>query len=229
MERNVIGSSRSPIRKLTLICIALASLLGCGNDKEMPFGPQAIFPAPDKPAPIPIFGEDTSLALIHNDDRLSVGSPARGAIDFYPRPSKAFEFTDRPPGFGPEFRTTGWASQSEGFGLIFYQDRVAVALREYYSLSPDQVAEVVDAYSRLQARESLTEVKGMSVQYYFWEQARHRLMICVVSMPDKPSTVTIGLGEIQLMNELRMSPIAAVADKNRAENALQDLKQKPTE
>jgi hypothetical protein len=188
----------------------------------MQFGPQPVFAAPSRPAPLPDFGSESSLALIHGDERLRLGAPTREAQVFFVKPKRAFEFSDRPPGFGPEFGAWGWESQAEGFGLISHLGRSVVALHEQYKSPQERVNVVIDSYLRINGTESATAISGDSVRYWFWEQGRSRLMLCVVHTDGTTYNITEAIGELAAMDTLRMSPLTAVQDKVRADGALRD-------
>lgn len=193
---------------------------GCGDTSQLDLAPKPVFEAKTTAPLQPFFGPETRIALLNSSSELYVGAPADKAMDHFGRPRRAYEFRDLPEGFTKDYRSMGWENDLEGFGIITYRDRVAVAVREWSATDAETVDEAVATYSRRYGPTDPEVVEGKSGRYWFWEIERHRMMICAVPGLNNRFHLVLAIGERNSMDYLRMSADRAREDIVRADRAL---------
>ncbi len=208
-------------RKALFLSGVAAMLLGCGPS-ERPAQEAAARP-PDTPKLVVAADllKQTELALLNEGRRVAVGDEFREALEVF-RPGrrvKAFELRDLPASLGPEFAPRGWETDSEGFGLVVYGERVAAAVRTVSGRSESEMMDAAEAYGRLYRRLQPVEVAGQTSRYWFFESGNQRLMVCGARTHKGNWTVTLAVGLNPVMDALRMSPARAKEDALRAARA----------
>lgn len=192
--------------------------------ETLSLGPQPIFPAPVKPVAAPTFGEESEIAMRRNNERLRVGVSMATATSFLPKPKKAYDFKDKPAGFGPEFRSTGWEANDQAFGVLAYEDRTCLAMHEMFKVTDEEVQTLVQDYQYALRDSEWSTISGEYSRYWFYESGRDRIMICAVKVADNSFHVTIAVGETSVMDTLRMNTRFAIEDKNRSDALAKDKK-----
>lgn len=213
MEPRVTESKRYRSLFLALLVGALFAG-GCGPTPAASSGPTSAFSPPPQVSR-PEFGSATSIAMLNGSASLQVGDSESKAVDFVGKPQKWYEFRDAPPQFGPAFRARGWETESDGFGWITYDGQIVLAQWTRRKVDEALVQEAVGEYEQRLGKAQSTVVKA-SARYWFWEQGRHRLMICAASQSGQRYVISIAVGELNAMNGLRMAPGLAARDADRA-------------
>jgi hypothetical protein len=209
-----------------LVPLALVVAAGCGDPERLNIGPQELFEDADKPVAMPYFGPETDVVLLNGNEALSVGVRSSDAYEFFVRPPKSYEFRDLRGNFGAGFKARGWETESEGYGIIAYGDRMCAAVREVNRVDDSMVQEVVEMYRRRHRNIDMKTIAGTTARYWFWEEDRHRVMICATRVKANVFNLTVALGELNTLNGLRMGVSFAADDVERADRSLQ-LKDKP--
>lgn len=212
MGLKVIESSR--FRSVPVGLATGLLLAGCGSAPTASNGPTSAFSSSGEVSR-PEFGGSTSIAMLNGGASLQVGDAEAKAVDFIGRPQKWYEFRDAPPQFGSAFRARGWETENDGFGWITYDGQIVVAQWTRRRVDDALVQEVVAEY-RNRLGNAQSSVAKSTAKYWFWEQGRHRLMICAANQDAKRYVLTIAIGEINAMNGLRMTSGLAIRDADRA-------------
>lgn len=193
----------------------LAALIlgGCGGGAQV----QGPAPAPKPAAAMAVKAPDiearTHLALIHNGKSLGVGASAEDAEQTFPRPPNASSFKDLPPGFEEPYRARGWETVTQGFGAVFYENRIVGAMFHENTLSQTEVDLTLQSYEATFGKAKYA-FEGARSRYYFWESRPHRLML--FALRDKETIryeLTLAIGDTVVMDALRMSPVHAREDR----------------
>ena len=199
----------------TFLALALA---GCGGDTEE--DPNGGFVNTTKAVKPPEWDITSDLALYADSESIHVGDSVSEAEKVFRKPEgRAASFRDLPPGFGPGYRSTGWSTEAEGFGVISLVGRTAVAVHTEYGVSESRSEQILDKYRRRYGSrlKKLIAADGKDlepswVQYWYAEQNKHRLMVCAVRLKDGFLNVTEAVGWGEAMDALRMSTKAAMED-----------------
>ena len=198
--------------------ILFFALSGCGGGSEEN-GTDG-FVQTTKAVKPPDWEISSDLALVADSQEVQVGDSVAEAEKVFRKPEgRASNFRDLPPGFGPGYRSTGWSTEAEGFGVISLEGRVVVAVHSEYGVSENRVEDILDKYrrrfwgrfKRLTAAEDKV-LEPSWVQYWFAEHNKHRLMVCATRLKDGFVNVTEAVGSGEAMDGLRMSPKSAMED-----------------
>lgn len=216
-------------------------LIGCSSGGNAPAASAANQPPvetytnsvrPNVTVSVPRSAYQTGLHLIRDGKKLYFGELEDNTFNIFRRPSRAQEFFEEPPITGDDYNAHGWQSPAEAFGAIFLQERLVLAQFTLERGSFDAVNDLVTELETENSAYSMTVVPGKVGTYRFWESDRVRLM-SVVSFDGKgKSSLTIVLGDVQLMNALRMSQEAARQDLMEASRIFdqkQEQSAKPSE
>jgi hypothetical protein len=196
---------------------------------------------PVAPVEAPSFTPGSKLVLFNkpgnpDSDKLSVGDPST-MVDKRFLPDNATVSRELPKGFD-NYTGESFDENGSGFGVIFYRvpgsdsqggtPEVVMAMKHETGLNKDDVDSTVQAYETsldsLPTSDKLSPITGPNSSYYFWDDAEHkqRLMICYV-MPrqDSPKlNLTVALGDVSVMNKLRMDPVDAKKDSAAVQKLL---------
>lgn len=189
-------------------------LAGCGDPEKLNLAPQPLFPA-DAPVRAPEFGPRTSIRLRNGRDDVRVGGEAAEAARLFTQPKKSFELRELPTQFGDGFRVRGWESDAEGYGVISFDGRVALALRTLRNVDEERVIETIREAEYDLGRNAVTAT-GKTSRYWFWESQRDRKMVCAVEVKRGEFMLTLAIGELNVMDALRMAPAQAQKDAARS-------------
>jgi hypothetical protein len=130
--------------------------------------------------------------------------------EIFAMPVGATDVNDVPAGWDAKlYRVAGWEKGSEGFGVIYYKDMVALAKFTRDDVGASDLESTISDYRDL--FDEPVMVGSDKVKYYFWSTKRQRFMINVQYV-GKTATVTEVLGDHNLMDALHMSPDAAKKD-----------------
>jgi hypothetical protein len=205
-------------RHFVFASVLAITLFGCGGDADE--GNTDGFVKTTKAVKAPEWDISSDLALFADSQSIHVGDSVSDAESVFRKPEgRAAAFRDLPPGFGPGYRSIGWSTEAEGFGVISLEGRVVVAVHSEYGVSESRSEQVVNKYlrrygsrfKRLAAADG-TDLEPSWVQYWFAEQNKQRLLVCAVRMKDGFVNVTESVGWAEAMDALRMSPKNAMED-----------------
>lgn len=199
------------------VAFALA-LAGCGAEADE--DANGGFVNTTKAVKAPEWDISSDLALYADSLSIHVGDSVSEAEKVFQKPEgRASNFRDLPAGFGPGYRSTGWSTEAEGFGVISLEGRVVEAVHSEYGVSESRSEQIIDKYRRRYGSrfKKLAAVDGKDlepswVQYWFAEQNKQRLMVCAVRMKDGFVNVTEAVGWAEAMDALRMSSKNAMED-----------------
>lgn len=199
-----------------LLFVGLCVLGGCegGNGAASPVPELAV--EVGAPAQRPDLAFRSRLALLDNGRRLGVGDSVQEALEFLPAPRKAYAFRELPPGFEEPYRAEGWETDAEGFGVISLEGKVVLTLRTRENASNSLIEDTVRTYTRDNRSLPPERVTGKTAEYWFFERESHRLMIASVKDLEGKRSLTIALGDVSVMDALRMSPAKALQDRDGA-------------
>jgi hypothetical protein len=211
------------MRRFGFLVVLTAFTVGCA---DLPHPqPAAVLAAP-KNAPSPSLIRGSRLGLIPRRNEsvfLFVGDSQDQVERLYPRPPGSFDFRELPPAFQQPYRADGWETPEVGFGALYYESRLAEAMRSEQNITEQDVLSTEADYQESLGKPS--EVfPGVHVMYWFWEDSAHnqRLMICAVQdkRDAKRFDLTTSVGDVVVMDALRMSPAAAREDRQVLEKSM---------
>lgn len=206
------------MRTFVLVPMFMLALTGCGGDTDE--SANGGFVNTTKAVKPPDWDINSDLALVVDSQSIHVGDAVSEAEKVFRKPEgRVSNFRDLPPGFGPGYRSIGWSTEAEGFGMINLEGRVVVAVHSEYGVSESRSNQIIDKYRRRNAIRFKklaagdgSDLEPSWVQYWFAEHNKQRLMVCAVRLKDGFVNVTEAVGSAEAMDALRMSPKAAQED-----------------
>ncbi len=196
---------------LGLLGLAIA---GCSLGK-----PESSFskPSTSNSTNIPSFSVEagqSSLAIVHGTDKVSIGDPYFRWEEMFPRPNKsAFAIRELPkPLSGDGLLPIGWETPNKGFGAIRDGNKLVLAMIWESKVSHSEAAKISAEYDRYNQQLSSQVVAANGSHYTFWENNSIRMMLYVQKKGEDAYNVTLTLGQIDLMNAIRASAQQAQND-----------------
>jgi len=148
----------------------------------------------------------TQLRLRNFRKDLQLGETVESALEVFPAPAKSYPFTDLPPGLKAPFEAKGWETPEGGFGVITYEGRIAIAMRQYESYDLSKVDALVEQV-RLANRELTPKMMvGQKSRFWMWVDGGYRLLISVLPTSESRGVVAVTLGDQSLMDYLGLQP-----------------------
>ncbi|MBV6457384.1 MAG: hypothetical protein HONBIEJF_00492 [Fimbriimonadaceae bacterium] len=180
-------------------------------------------PAPIRKVDVPELDDPTPVRLVRGNDQIAVGDPVEKAFRIFAPPPGSYASAQLPPGFNTGFKARGWSTAKESFATLSAGGRVVLALWQRENVDGDEIREAMLAHEAVMTGVSSKFVPGNDVQYTFWDSGNQRTMISVSPNAKKQVGLVIAVGDIRVMNPLRMSPTDAEADVRTAERELRRL------
>jgi len=219
-------------RRLWILGLALAGIVGCAEDTSPSATPEKT-PVAQKPnIPIPKLVEPPpprlsgKLELLVGDEgqTIRLGDTPDMVEKLFPVPTGSVPFKDLPPGFGEGYTVRGYETSRGSFGALFFDNSLILVLERRENVDPYVVGTAITQYERAYGRPT-DKVINKRIQYYFWEFAKEDRRIMICSTPDEryPDTVdlNIAMGDVLAMSAFRMSVEAARNDQDALEKARQ--------
>jgi hypothetical protein len=202
------------MRALGLAFIALL-LVGCADEGPKSSVRKSTFLSTEPvPAPGVLESDDRSLALLAPNGQIKVGMSLDDAEKIVPAPPNSFALKELPANFAEPYRARGFETYREGFGLILFAEKVAMAMRREEDLNADQVRLIKSRYLDTFGTPN-DDKSDKEIGYLFWYREGHRLMVAIspdVTLKDRYD-VTQAMGDAVVMDALRMNSIAAAEDQ----------------
>jgi hypothetical protein len=208
------------MRSLVPILLLVWVAVGCGVDvkpdvQAMDLTPKIEFKEPPEYAPATRFG------LIRNGAKLQVGDNSEKGLTIFERPEKSSAISDLPEGWPKDYRSRGWQSEKESFGMILRRNEVVGALITQEDVTERRVLEVFEDYRRFLG-EPDQQPQTQNVRFWLWETAPYRCVICATKNAKAQLVVTVGVGYTEVMDALGMNQAGALADSQKAEKTLSE-------
>lgn len=201
------------------LAAAVAGLGGCAADGDRPVA------AATKPTPVKIDvalpepGE-SDFYLVREADKLRVGDTEKQAFALFPRPQGAFEFHELPAVLTDPLSAKGWEASQEGFGVILQGGKVVLAMRRLDRVSKDTVSSTSREYELAFGREPDSSIETGFTTYKFWEKGDVRFMLCATQSAESKLVLTVAVGNVKVMDALRMNKTLAAKDEATARQQL---------
>ena len=155
----------------------------------------------------------SKLKLVNYRRELHLGEPVADAMAAFPKPPKAYPFSDLPPGLDSPFEAKGWELAKDGFGIIGYEGLTALAVRQWEQLDTrlvdDLVQQVKDANKEFEPQMIQTE----KATYWMWLDGDYRLLVSISAISKSTSHLVISLGDQSLMDFLDLKPSGRVGSR----------------
>lgn len=188
-----------------LLVVVLAGCRGAEPVAEdNPEGPEVVAPSPSIEPPTI---RESVFQLLYEGYGLRLGEQY---ADIEPRiavPKNAFEFTELPPGLTPPFRARGWQSSREGLGVVTYNERVVLIMRQREQASPGDYEEARSFYTSEYPLIPAETVSGGKSQNTFLRKDGQTLMISA-TRSDAGLTLTVAIGQDEVMKIIGATPEA---------------------
>lgn len=205
----------------------LLTISGCGSNVA-PGQASVVIKPVDVQVRLPAGGNQSALALFNGEVALRVGDPVKTAFEIFPKPPGAYEGTDLPQQVGgKDYKALYWDSGPLSFGVILTDERVVMAQEITENATAKMVDDEVSVYRKAIYMVEPKTIVGTEASYWFWELGTQRLMICKATDYKSRITLTTALGDENMMNVLRMSPVFAAKDAEQASQLLEQRKSSP--
>ncbi len=152
---------------------------------------------------VPEYTEVSKVRLTNGRRFVSLGDTEDKAFSIFPRPSRGFTLQDETiPGLPVDFKSKGWESNSEGFGIILHDDKVVLAMRQYEAIEADEFAGILAALQAINGIDRFQSVTQDKVEYWFIKSGLDVLSISRVPSAKKRYQVTTTIGNEHVMDSL---------------------------
>lgn len=158
--------------------------------------------------------------LLKGTAKLTLFSTEDEAFRVFPRPSNGFDFFEEAPLTGENYVAKGWQSKVEAFGVVLLRNKVVLAHYTLENADFDTIQSAVREYEAAFGRPAEPTVPGELGSYWFWESGSVRMMIATNKDAKGKSILVLTLGDLDIMNALRMSPEGARQDLVEARTKL---------
>lgn len=203
------------------MALAVVALSGCGLLGDRP----PVIKSNASEQPDPMLTIAPQIVMPTGAGGIVVGMSVDAAMAQFPKSDRAAAVSGTPLTLtDPPFNAKGWQSTSQGFGVISVDGRVGLAVRRLKVSPKNFVAAAVEAQQRAVGGEPPLSISDGVVSYYFWERENQRVMINAVQLPDKNYSVTWAIGDISLMDHLRMNVKDAQTDIEEARKIRENTK-----
>lgn len=151
------------------------------------------------------------LCMLVKNEEIKLGESLDGVYQKIPKPDKALYLRSLPEVFSPPFKAHGWEKGNDTYAFITCNDLVYLILRTHEQVNKTYIDPILNQYKKafLTPHKKITGTTGT---YWFWENNNQRLMICQTKDINQKLGITVALGNIQLMDRLRMDPFSAQKD-----------------
>ncbi|MBX3118820.1 MAG: hypothetical protein KF784_07115 [Fimbriimonadaceae bacterium] len=206
----------------TITATSACLLIGCGNaGKAAPTTDELtyriVYDGPTRP---PDLDGKSALFMRAGEKNVTVGIGAELLREMFPKPEKATEIRQLPPGFTEDYLSRGWETEDESVGWVSYSGQAVLVMQTLRRLEDgDLQRDYVQQYTRLFSGIEPTVIQGATASFWFWQNGPHRFMICGTKSRKGGIDITLALGDVSIMDALRMMPSKAEFDKGRADTA----------
>lgn len=210
-------------KNIALLGLISLGLAACGPQGSAGIDPESmIAEKPKVKVSLGWIPEEGAPMMVNGDNRLHLHASAEDAFRAFPRPKGAFDFFEDPPLEGDTYVAKGWQNNVEAFGVLLVRNKVVLALRTIDNADAELVSTKLRTYEEAFAPAKPDLVPGEFASYWFWELGQARLMICNSHDAKMKGQLVIALGDVDVMNALRMSRPAASQDLTEARTRLKD-------
>jgi len=174
-------------------------------------------PVPSEPSQLGA----TQIALVRRGEPVTVGMKPEEAFRIFKDPGRlGFERNDLPPGFPEGYRARTWEAESQGFGVITFNDRIVVAMYQEERANQERVSEFVRVHQERMGQMRPQIINGRRVSYWFWELDGQRLMICAFQTERDGVRITTSMGDAGVLEALGVNYDRALRDQEKIDRAL---------
>ncbi len=167
----------------------------------------------------------TQLRLRNFRKDLQLGETVESALEVFSAPAKSYPFSDLPPGLKPPFESKGWETTEGGFGVITFEGRIALAMRQYENYDLSKVDALVEQVRLANKEISPKVMVGQKARFWMWVDGGYRLLISVLPTSDTRGIVSVTLGDQALMDFLGLQPSESNAPATEVQPAPQNPEQ----
>lgn len=151
---------------------------------------------------VPEYVELSKVRLPNGRRFLSLGDSEEKAMSVFSRPSRGFPIEDSVPGLPADFKSKGWDSGTEGFGVIIHDDKIVLAMHQYEAIEADEFASILVNIQETNGIDRFRKVMQDKAEYWYVKEGRDVLAISRVAGTKMRYQVTVTIGNEHLMNTL---------------------------
>ena len=152
---------------------------------------------------VPEYTEISKVRLPNGRRYVALGETEDKAFSVFPKTSRAFLLLDDTiPGLPLDFKSKGWESSSEGFGIILHDDKIVLAMRQYESIEPDEFASILENVKSVNGLDHFQSVTQDKAEYWFVKFGHDEIVLSRVPGPKKKYQVTVTIGNERIIDTL---------------------------
>ncbi len=151
---------------------------------------------------VPEYTDLSKVRLPNGRRYVCLGDTEEKASSVFPRPSRGFPLEDSVPGLPADFKSKGWETTPEGFGVILHDDRVVMAMHQYEGIEPDEFATLLENVKTINGLDHFQSVTQDKAEYWFTKLGIDLLVISRVPGVRKRFQVTITIGNEHIFDTL---------------------------
>lgn len=149
----------------------------------------------------------STLSLANGKRALRLGETPEKALTLFPRPSRGFPIEETVPGFPEALKARGWESNQEGFGVIYRDDQVLLAMHQFEGLDVEQFAELLVEVQAATPGAEYSKAQKDQSEIWWSTDGRDVLMLTRTPNKKKKYQVTVTLGNRLLVDSLGMTKL----------------------
>jgi hypothetical protein len=151
---------------------------------------------------VPEYTEISKARLPNGRRYLSLGDAEEKATAIFPRPSRGFPLEDNIPGLPTDFKSKGWETSTEGFGVILHDDKIVLAMHQYEGIEADEFATILANVQEANSILRFQSVTQDKAEYWFVKMGMDLVVISRVAGTKKRYQVTVTVGNEHIVNTL---------------------------
>lgn len=153
----------------------------------------------------------STLSLANGKRALKLGETPEKALTLFPRPSRGFPIEESIPGFPEALKARGWETNQEGFGVIYRDDQVLLAMHQFEGLEVEQFAELLVEVQAATPGAEYSKAAKDQTDIWWSTDGRDVLMISRTPNKKKRYQVTVTLGNKLLVDALGMTKLLSAS------------------
>ena len=151
---------------------------------------------------VPEYTELSKARLPNGRRYLALGETEDKALSVFPRPSRGFPLDDGIPGLPSDFKSKGWETSVEGFGIILHDDKIVLAMHQYEGVEADEFASILDNVKTANNLDHFQSVTQDKADYWFVKMGMDEIVLSRVPGAKKRYQVTITVGNEHILDTL---------------------------
>jgi hypothetical protein len=151
---------------------------------------------------VPEYVDLSKLKLPNGRRFLSLGESEDKALSVFPKPSRGFPLDETVPGLPIDFKSKGWETGTEGFGIILHDDKVVLAMHQFEGVEADEFANILEIIKTTNGLDHFQSITQDKAEYWFVKYGLDEIILSRVPTMKKRYQVTVTIGNEHILDTL---------------------------